>query len=163
MAHLALVVAYAHDRVIGRDNAMPWHLPADLRHFRALTLGHPILMGRRTHQAIGRVLPGRRNLVLTRQPDFAVPGVETVASLDQALATCGTEEWLYVVGGAEVYQLALPLAQRLHITEIDAELAGDTWFPPIDPAQWQETASEMRPADRDNPHALRFATLERRA
>ena len=161
MTRLALVVAYTRNRVIGRDNAMPWHLPADLRHFRALTLGHPILMGRKTHLAIGRPLPGRRNLVLSRQPGLSLAGVEPVASLAQALAACGDAEWLYVVGGAEIYQLTLPQAQRLHVTEIDADLEGDTWFPRIDMALWRETASVLRPADADNAYALRFVTLER--
>ncbi len=162
MTRLAVVVAHTRNRVIGRDNAMPWHLPADLRQFRALTLGHPILMGRKTHQAIGRPLPGRRNLVLTRQPAQGLTGVEVVASLDQALAACADSEWLFVIGGAELYRLALPRAERLHVTEIDAEIAGDTWFPPLNAGDWRESSSALRPADADNAYALRFVTLERR-
>ena len=161
MTQLALVVAHTRNRVIGLDNAMPWHLPADLRHFRALTLGHPILMGRRTHLAIGRPLPGRRNLVLTRQTGLDLPGVEMVSTLDEALARCLDAEWVYVVGGSEIYQLALPRAARLHLTEIDAELAGDTWFPALTPGEWVEQDSVLRPADADNPYALRFVTLQR--
>ena len=162
MTRLALVVAHTRNRVIGRDNAMPWHLPADLRQFRTLTLGHPILMGRKTHLAIGRPLPGRRNLVLSRQPAGELSGAEQVGSLDEALAACSDAEWLFVVGGAEVYRLALPRAERLYVTEIDAEVEGDTWFPAIDPAEWIETASVLRPADADNPYPLRFVTLQRR-
>lgn len=162
VTRIALVVAHTRNRVIGRDNDMPWHLPADLRHFRALTLGHPILMGRRTHLAIGRPLPGRRNLVLSRQADLALPGVERVGSLDEALARCAGEPWLYVVGGAEVYRLALPRAERLHLTEIDAELEGDAWFPQIDAADWQETARGRHLADSDNRFDLHFRTLDRR-
>jgi dihydrofolate reductase len=163
MTRIALVVAHTSNRVIGRDNAMPWHLPADLQHFRALTFGHPILMGRRTHLAIGRPLPGRRNLVLTRQTDLALPGVDCVSSITAAVARCGNAPWLFVIGGAEIYALTLPLAERLHVTEIGTELAGDAYFPPLDPAAWAETASNDRPADAANIWPLRFVTLERRA
>lgn len=162
MTRIALVVAHTRNRVIGRDNTMPWNLPADLRRFRALTMGHPILMGRRTHQAIGRPLPGRRNLVLTRQPEFAVPGVETVGSLEHALAVCQEAPWLYVIGGGEVYAQALPLAERLHLTEIAADIDGDACFPEIDHAQWLELSSEEHPADTANAYALRFLTLDRK-
>jgi dihydrofolate reductase len=161
MTQLALVVAHTRNRVIGRDNAMPWHLPADLRHFRELTWGQPILMGRRTHQAIGRVLPGRRNLVLSHRAAELLPGAEWVESLSQALAHSSDAAWVYVVGGAEIYRLALPLAARLHVTEIALECAGDAYFPPLDAQQWRETARLARPADVDNAHALSFVTLER--
>lgn len=157
---LVLVVAHTRNRVIGRDNGMPWHLPADLRQFRALTTGHPILMGRRTHAAIGRVLPGRRNLVLSRTLQ-SLPGVECVPSVDAALAACAGLPLLFVIGGAEVYAQTLAGADRLHVTEIAADLEGDAWFPALDAGAWHETARIHRPADADNAYALDFVTLER--
>ncbi len=162
---LALVVAHTRNRVIGRDNGMPWHLPADLAFFRELTTGHPILMGRKTHLAIGRPLPGRRNLVLTRQhpasQTASLDGVELVGSIDAALALVGPAPVLFVIGGAEVYRQLLPLARRLHVTEIAATLAGDAHFPPLAEGRWQEAARVHRAADDRNAYDLDFVTLER--
>ena len=161
MTGIAVVVAHARNCVIGRNNAMPWHLPADLRHFRELTWGHPILMGRGTHEAIGRVLPGRRTLVLTRQAGLEIAGCECVQSLAQGIEACAGAPWLFVIGGAAVYQIALPHAMRLHVTEIHADIEGDTLFPPLDLAAWRELDRVERPADATNAHALSFVTLER--
>jgi dihydrofolate reductase len=134
---ITLVVARARNGVIGRDNTLPWHLPEDLQHFRATTLGHPILMGRRTFDSIGRALPGRRTLVLTADPAWSRPGCERVGSLDDALRLTADAPELFVVGGARVYADALPRADRLLVTEVDLEVEGDTFFPAIDPARWR--------------------------
>ncbi|MBX9604924.1 MAG: dihydrofolate reductase [Gammaproteobacteria bacterium] len=159
---VSLVVAMAHDGVIGRDGGMPWHLPAELKRFRAITMGKPIVMGRRTHDSIGRALPGRRNIVLSRDPAYrAAEGCEVFPSLDAALAELGDCEEVMIIGGATLYAEALPRATRLHLTEIDAELAGDTWFPAFDRDQWREVASEARGIDADNPLAWRHVVLER--
>ncbi|PKO83841.1 MAG: dihydrofolate reductase [Betaproteobacteria bacterium HGW-Betaproteobacteria-11] len=142
--HLVILAAVAANRVIGANNTLPWRLPDDLKRFKALTLGHPVIMGRKTWQSLGRALPGRHNIVITRQPDFAAPGATRVASLDTALAACDGEATAFVIGGAEIYVLALPLADRLELTEIHAEIEGDAWFPPLDPAAWREVAREPR-------------------
>lgn len=159
---VSLVVAMAHDGVIGRDGGMPWHLPAELKRFRAITMGKPIVMGRRTHDSIRRALPGRRNIVLSRDPAYrAAEGCEVFPSLDAALAALIDCEEVMIIGGATLYAEALPRATRLHLTEIDAELAGDTWFPAFDRDQWREVASEARGIDADNPLAWRHVVLER--
>lgn len=160
---IALVVAMARSGVIGRDGALPWHLPDDLRRFKALTLGKPILMGRRTWESIGRPLPGRTNLVLTRDPAFRAEGATAVASLEAALAAAAGQEELMVIGGAQVYALAAPLASRVHLTAVDAEVSGDTRLPPFDPREWREAAREHHAADARHAYAMDFITLERRA
>lgn len=160
---LALIVAMDRARAIGRDGGMPWHLPDDLRHFKQVTMGKPVLMGRRTWDSIGRALPGRRNLVLTRQDHAHFGGAETVTSLDQARALCADAPELMVIGGGAVYAMTLPLAHTLWLTEIDTEVAdADTWFPPHDPAQWQEIWHEHRAADERHAHARTFRQLQRR-
>ena len=160
---LALVVAMARNGVIGRGNALPWHLPDDLRHFKALTLGKPILMGRKTFAAIGRPLPGRDNLVLTREHEWRADGVSTVHSLDEALERAQRASELMVIGGAEVYRLTLPLAQRIYLTEVLADVQGDTFFPPLDVADWRELQSTSHPADERHACGMRFVTLVRNA
>ena len=157
-AALSLIAAVARNRVIGRGNAMPWHLPEDLKRFKQITLGHPIVMGRRTYESIGRPLPGRENIVVTRNADLALPGIRLAASLSAALELAG-ERPVFVIGGAEIYRLALPLADRLYLTEVDADIEGDTYFPEFDRAQWQETAREASPPDSPLPYA--FVTYAR--
>lgn len=139
--HVVLVAAVARNGVIGAAGGMPWHLPADLRHAKELTMGHPLLMGRATFEAIGRPLPGRPCVVLTRDPYWHHPGVTVVRSVEQALAVL-TPGPVMVFGGGQVYAQALPYADRLEITHIDAEPEGDTHFPPIDPQRWREVARE---------------------
>jgi dihydrofolate reductase len=160
---ITLVVAVARSGVIGQDGALPWHLPDDLRRFKALTMGKPILMGRRTWESIGRPLPGRTNLVLTRDPAFRAAGATVVASLDAALAAAAGHEELMVIGGAQVYALTAPLANRVHLTAVDADVDGDTHLPPFDPREWVETAREHHAADGRHACAMDFVTLERRA
>ncbi len=148
----------ARNNVIGRANGLPWQrLPEDLKHFKALTLGKPILMGRKTFASIGKPLPGRTNLVLTRDSGWRSDGVVVVHSVSEAL----TGDEIVGIGGAEVYRLLLPLATRIHLTRIDADLPGDTVFPPLDYSQWLETASRSFAADERNPYDMTFVTLER--
>lgn len=140
---ISLIAAVAGNGVIGTDNALPWRLPEDLKRFRSLTLGHPVIMGRKTFESIGRPLPGRRNIVVTRNTDFVAPGCETAGSLKAAIAACsGTSDEIFVIGGAQLYAQALPQAQRLYLTEIQAEFDGDTRFPSFDPDLWRESARE---------------------
>jgi dihydrofolate reductase len=159
---ISLLVAATENGVIGRDNGMPWHLPDDLKHFKALTLGKPVLMGRKTFDSIGKPLPGRTNLVLTRATDWAAPGVTVVRDLEEAIRASGAAPELVVAGGAQVYALALPRAARIHLTRIHAVIEGDTRLPELDPDCWQETACESRPADARHAYALSFITLDRR-
>lgn len=162
MPGIALVAALDRNRAIGRDGAMPWHLSDDLKRFKALTLGKPVLMGRKTALAIGRVLPGRPNLVLTRANAAPFAGQVVVHSLDEALAHARDVE-LMVIGGGEVYALALPRATRMHLTEIDAATPdADTFFPAFDPDDWREVAREHHPADAKHPLAFDFVDYERR-
>jgi len=155
------IVAMAGNGVIGRGNGLPWHLPDDLRRFKALTMGHALLMGRKTHDSIGRALPGRRNLVLTRNTAWRVPGCEAVASLDEAVARA-RDATLFVIGGAEVFSIAWPIVGRLELTEVHAEPDGDTRLEGFDRAGWRETFRERRAADAQHAHPFSFVTLVRR-
>ncbi len=161
MSEIVLLVAVADNGVIGRDGSMPWHLPADLAHFKRVTWGHPILMGRRTFAAIGRALPGRRNIVLTRNPEFRALGIETAASLDEALSLAGDVPQIMVIGGAELYRAALPLARRIYLTRVHARPEGDTFFPDLVTVQWRRIECKIRPTDKAHPYALSFIELER--
>ena len=148
----------ARNGVIGRDNGLPWgRLPEDLKHFKAVTLGKPVLMGRKTFESIGKPLPGRTNLVLTRDRGWKAQGVVAVHSLDEAL----TGDYVSGIGGAEIYRLLLPVANRIYLTRIDADFSGDTVFPPIDYCEWIETGSRAFTADERNPYNMSFVTLER--
>lgn len=150
------------NRVIGAGNRMPWHLPADLKHFRALTMGKPIVMGRKTFESIGgKPLPGRLNIVLTRDPGLKAEGVRVVTSIAEALGAAGGAEELMVIGGAEVYRQFLALAQRVHLTEIDATFDGDAYFPQLPAAQWREADRQTVPADERNAYTMDFVVYER--
>ena len=138
-----LVAAVARNGVIGAKGQLPWHLPEDLKHFRKITLGHPVIMGRRTWQSLGNPLPGRDNIVISRTPGFEAPGASVAASLEAAIALCAGEPVAFVIGGAEIYAAALPLADGLVLTEIGADYAGDTHFPDWDRAAWRATQREM--------------------
>jgi dihydrofolate reductase len=159
---ISMMVARAMNGVIGRDNALPWHLPADLQRFKAVTMGKPILMGRRTFESIGRALPGRVNLVLTRDATFHAPGVIVVHSLEEALERCGAASELVVIGGAELFQLVLPLTRLIYLTDVHAQIAGDTLFPALAPADWHEVECTAYAADARHAHAMTFRTLARR-
>ncbi|MFO7762937.1 MAG: dihydrofolate reductase [Wenzhouxiangellaceae bacterium] len=157
---IVLVAAMGRNRVIGRDGGMPWHLPADLKHFKAVTMDHPIVMGRRTFESIGRALPGRRNIVLSRSLAEAPPGCERTASLEEALEGSASGP-LMVIGGGALYRAALPLAARMELTFIDASPDGDTHFPRWSHADWRLDAMRRRPADTANPYALVFCSFSR--
>ncbi len=163
-ARVVLIAALDRNRAIGRGNAMPWHLPDDFRHFKSVTLGKPILMGRKTAESLGRSLPGRLNLVLTRSGRVPFEGMRAVASIDEArkiAAESGAAE-LCIIGGAEVYALALPLADALHLTHVDADVEGaDAFFPAFDPAQWRITSREMHPTDARHAFAFEFVDYAR--
>ena len=158
---ISLIVAMAEQRVIGRGNAMPWHLPADLRHFKAVTMGKPVVMGRRTFESIGRPLPGRRNLVISRNPEWQAAGVDVAPSLEAALAMLADCEEVMIIGGGQLYAEALPRADRLYLTHIELAVEGDTFFPDYQRYQWQQIEQSSHPADDKNPHAYRFETLQR--
>jgi dihydrofolate reductase len=162
MTRLTLLVARARNGSIGIEGRLPWRLPEDLSFFRATTLGHPILMGRRTHESIGRPLPGRRNLVLTRSADYRADGCEVVASLDEALERCTGAAELFVIGGAQPYRETLPRADRLIVTEIDADFEGDVFLPPVDAALWHETARSHHPPTAERSFGFDYVTYERR-
>lgn len=157
---LTLIVAVADNGVIGADGRLPWRLPADLRHFKAATMGKPVLMGRRTWESLGRPLPGRRNVVVSRRSDWQPAGAEVFPSPDAALEAVAGEPEVMVIGGAELYAALLPRAHRIALTRVHAKPEGDTTFPGLGP-EWRETSREHRPADAENPHELDFILLVR--
>jgi dihydrofolate reductase len=159
---LELVVAVSENDVIGRDNRLPWHLPADLRHFKSLTFGRPILMGRKTYESIGKALPGRTNIVLSRSAGFAPHDCSVVKTLDEARSAAAAQPSLMVIGGAEIYRLSLPLASRIHLTLVHTQIMdGDTVFPAWRGAQWVQTQCERHEPDDKNAYAYSFITLDR--
>ena len=163
-AAVELVVAVAENDVIGRANGLPWHLPADLKHFKALTLGHHILMGRKTYESIGKALPGRTNWVLSRSIEFAPADCNIVRTLDEVRSAVGDGSPLMVIGGAEVFGLSLPSARRIHLTLVHAQVTGgDTFFAEWRGPEWIESSRERLEADAKNAHAMSFITLERSA
>lgn len=144
---IQLVVAYSDNRVIGKDNALPWRLPSDLAHFKRTTMGKPIIMGRKTWESLGRPLPGRPNLVISRNPDYVADGAQVFDNLDAALKACDDHDHACVIGGEQLFRLALPCAQEVVATEVHAHIDGDTWFPALDPSQWQEAQREPQPTE----------------
>ena len=158
---ICLIAALAANRVISKDNALPWRLPADLKRFKALTTGHPVLMGRKTHESIGRPLPGRRNLVLTRNRGYTAPGCEIVHSLGEAISVCAGAQEIFVIGGAELYRESLPCAHHLEFTEIHAEFEGDATFPEFFLGEWRETAREIHNSEAGITFRYDFARYER--
>jgi dihydrofolate reductase len=159
---VSLIVAMANNGVIGRGDALPWRLPADLRRFRSVTLGKPVLMGRRTFESIGRPLPDRVNLVLTRDTRWAADGARAVRTVQAALEHARACPELVAIGGAQLYRLVLPLAQRIYLTQVHAEVPGDTFFPAFDPGEWQDVECSAQPVDERHAYPLTFVTLERR-
>ena len=158
---IAIIVAAAENGAIGSDNRLPWHLPDDLKRFKALSLGKPVVMGRRTFDSIGRPLPGRTNIVVSRQAGLAIEGVRVVQSLDAALAAAGSVPEIVVIGGAEIFRQVLPRTDTIHLTRVHAPVAGDVFFPELDPAQWREAAVEHHAADERHQYAFSFVTLQR--
>ena len=160
---LSLIVARARNGVIGRDNALPWRLPEDLARFKRLTMGHPIIMGRRTWEAIGRPLPGRRSIVVTRDPQWRADGAERAGSIDAAIALCDERSPAWVIGGSQIYAAALAHADALEVTEIDRDVDGDAWFPAPDPRVWRETSRETHVGRGDDALPFAFVHYARRA
>jgi len=158
---LSIVVAVAENGVIGADNRLPWRLPADLKRFKELTMGKPIVMGRKTYESIGRPLPGRHNIVITRQPSLAIDGCTVVGSLDAALTAAGPVSEVCLIGGAQLYRLALPRVQTIHLTRVHARVEGDVMFPTLDAAHWREAVLAHHPADERHAHAFSFVLLTR--
>lgn len=161
MPRLSLIAAVAENGVIGNNNALPWHLPDDLKHFRALTSGHAIIMGRRNHESIGKPLPQRTNIVLTRDPAYCAPGCVVVHTIEDAIAAAGKDPEIFVIGGSEVYRQTLGVADRLYLTRIHADIPGDTYFPEFSRRDWVEVSREDRPADSRHPYAFTFAVFDR--
>ena len=156
----SLIVAISQNRVIGRDNALPWHLPDDLKYFRRVTKGNPVVMGRKTYESIGRPLPLRQNIVVSRDPTYRAEGCEVVHSLQAALEVAQLDKEVFIIGGAELYRQSLGLVDRVYLTEVHAELEGDTFFPELGP-EWKEISREHHPADADHPFAFDWVVLER--
>lgn len=165
---IVLVVAVAANGVIGRDGDLPWRLPSDLKRFKQLTLGRPVVMGRKTWASIGRPLPGRPNIVVTRNPDFSAPGAEVVASLEAGLAAARREadalgvDEICVIGGGDIYRQVFDRADILHVTHVEAEVEGDTRFPAIDPALFEKVVEEPIPRGEKDSHAMHFVTWRRK-
>jgi dihydrofolate reductase len=159
---ISIIAAMTPDRVIGIDQRLPWHLSTDLKRFRRLTMGKPIVMGRKTFESIGRPLPGRTNIILTGQRDFVAPGCHVVHSIEQALDVAQGCEEVMVIGGASVYAALLPHARRLYLTIVEGAFPGDTYFPQYPADEWQEKACQRFLADKRNPYPYRFVILERR-
>lgn len=159
---VSIIAAMDRNRLIGNNNQLPWHLPADLVHFKRVTMGKPIIMGRKTYESIGRPLPGRTNIVLTRSSDFSAEGVLTANTLEQALSHVSAEDEVMIIGGSTIYELTLPEADRLYLTYVEDSFEGDAWFPDFDLEQWSIVASEEHSADEKNSSAYRFVTYARK-
>jgi dihydrofolate reductase len=158
---ISLVVAMDRNGVIGRDNRLPWRLPDELAHFKRVTLGRPVVMGRRTWESLGKALPGRKNIVVSRQPGLAAPGAEVVHSLEEAWRAADGAEEACVIGGTMLFAETLPAADVIHLTQVEAEVEGDTWFPPFDRSQWVEREVARHPADERHAYPFRILELTR--
>lgn len=160
-AKITLIAARARNGVIGSKNQIPWKIPGELAYFKRMTMGHPIVMGRKTWESIGRALPGRRNIVVTRNGSYVAPGAEVVSGLDEALTRAGDAAEVFIIGGAQLYDAALPRADRILLTEIDADFYGDTLFPPVDLSHWCEVRRERHPPSGDRAFEFSFVVYER--
>lgn len=160
--NLAIIVATDKAGLIGKDNDLPWKLSADLQYFRRVTMGKPIIMGRKTHESIGRPLPGRKNIIISSNEDYKVASCDVCHSVEQALVACGDVEEAMVMGGASLYKVFLPHANKLYLTLVDAELEGDTWFPEWDRNDWLQISREDHPADDKNDYPYSFIVYQRK-
>jgi dihydrofolate reductase len=161
MSRLSLIVAMAKNRVIGADNKIPWHLPNELKLFKSLTMGHHIVMGRKTYESIGRLLPGRTTVIVTRQKEYEVPGAIVAHSIADAVAACDGDDEIFVIGGADLFRETLPIADRLYLTTVDAEPQGDTFMPEFGAAEWRETSAQAFGMDEKHAYPYRLAVLDR--
>jgi dihydrofolate reductase len=158
---ISIIVAMAKNRVIGANNAIPWHLPGELKMFKTITMGHHIIMGRNTWKSIGRLLPGRTTVIVTRRHDYHVPGAIVADTLDTAIAACRNDDEIFVIGGAQLYAAALPRADRIYLTQVDADVKGDALMPQFDLAQWREHSSQAFSADDKNPYNYKLTIYDR--
>ena len=158
---ITLIAARARNGVIGRNNQMPWKIPGEQAYFKRMTMGSPIVMGRKTWESLGRPLPGRRNIVVTRNPAYTATGADVVDSLDDALQLAGGSEQVFVIGGAQLYAAAMPRASRVLLTEIDADFDGDTFMPALDRNKWRETSREVHPPTTGQPFSYSYVVYER--
>lgn len=164
---LALIAAMAQNRVVGIDNKLPWHLPEDLKYFKRITTGKAVIMGRKTYESIGRPLPNRTNIVITRSTEFSAPGIEVVNSLDAAIelaenvSLINAVDEVMVIGGAQIYEAALPQADRLYLTHVHANVEGDAYFPDVDMSQWNELGREDYDASETNPYNYSFVVYDK--
>jgi len=158
---ISAIVATANNGVIGKEGGLPWYLPADLAHFRQTTAGHPVIMGRKTHESIGRALPGRQNIIITHNKNYQAQGCEIAPSLDEALRLVSGTDEVFIIGGQTIYTLAMPKTDKIYLTKVDADIPGDKYFL-YEPAQWQETSVEKHPADDKNQYPYEFVLLERK-
>lgn len=160
---LSIIVAASENNVIGINNHLPWHLPVDMKYFKDMTMGKPIVMGRKSFEELGRVLPGRPNIMITRKPEYKVEGLHIVSSLEAGIEkakTFGTEE-IFITGGGEIFKIALPIVDRLYLTRVHAEVTGDTYFPQFDPRGWKLVKNERHEKDEKHQYALTFQVWER--
>jgi len=161
MNQISIVVAISENNAIGKDNQLLWHLPADLKHFKNITTGHTIIMGRKTYDSIGKPLPNRRNIIITRQKGLNIEGVEVANSLDEALALCESESEVFIIGGAEIYKQAVAVSHRIYLTRVHQEFEADAFFPDLDNETWTEVEKVDHLPDEKNKFAYTFSTLER--
>ena len=159
---ISLIVAMDRQGIIGANGALPWRLSSDLKHFKAITMGKPLIMGRKTHESIGRPLPGRENIILTRQKDYLAEGCAVFHEIEAALEACANHAEVMVIGGAPLYDQLFPRATRIYLTRVEAEVNGDTWFPQFDDNAWNELERQDYPADERNEYPYSFLLLERR-
>jgi dihydrofolate reductase len=158
---ISIIAAMAENRVIGINNTLPWHLPADLKHFRQITTGHHVIMGRRNYESIGKPLPNRTNIVVTRNHDYRAPGCVVAHSLEEAVERAHADPEIFIIGGADLYRQSFACSDRLYLTLVHANVAGDTYFPDFDPHQWNEIMRERHEADDKNPYAYSFLAYDR--
>ena len=158
--HISAVVAMSENRVIGKDNQLPWHLPADLQHFKKITMGKPIIMGRKTFESIGKPLPGRNNIIITRDKNFKAQSCIVVHSIEEAISSVKDNNEIFIIGGAELFKQTLPNIQRLYLTIIHHVFDGDTYFPEINSSEWREVEREFHAPDANNIYSYSFVTLE---
>ena len=157
---ISAICAMSENRVIGKNNQLPWHLPADLLHFKKITMGKPILMGRKTYESIGRPLPGRINIIMTHHTHYQATGCVIAQSIEKALAAAKEYDELFIIGGATLYQALMPLTQRIYMTKIYEHIEGDTYFPALNPQEWKQIECIDHPADIKNPHRYSFIILD---
>lgn len=157
---VSMVVAISENNGIGKNNQLLWHLPADLKHFKEITTGHTIIMGRKTYESIGKALPNRRNIVVTRNTGLTLPGVEVKHSLPEALSSCAEEKEVFIIGGAEIFNQSLAHTNKIYLTRVHQNFAADTFFPDIDPTKWEESQIESHEPDEKNAIGYTFSVLE---